>query len=162
MRIWSLAPDLLDRRALVACWRETLLAQKVLLGRTTGYTRHPQLKRFRESADPIVTICHYLHGLADEADARGYNFDRSRVELPPASEIELIPVTKDQLLYELALLGEKVLLRDLVWHSKVLESLEVDAGFIPCHPSFITTPGGIESWEKVIPSIFKKSVLSQQ
>ena len=50
MRIWSLHPSLLDRRALVACWRETLLAQKVLRGLTRGYTNHPQLIRFRASA----------------------------------------------------------------------------------------------------------------
>ena len=31
MRLWSLHPSLLDRRALVADWREGLLAQKVLL-----------------------------------------------------------------------------------------------------------------------------------
>ena len=43
MRLWSLDPALLDRRALVAGWRETLLAQKVLRGETKGYTRHPQL-----------------------------------------------------------------------------------------------------------------------
>ncbi|MGD5468088.1 pyrimidine dimer DNA glycosylase/endonuclease V, partial [Xanthomonas citri pv. citri] len=39
MRLWSLHPSLLDRRALVADRREGLLAQKVLLGQTTGYTR---------------------------------------------------------------------------------------------------------------------------
>ncbi|WP_343232713.1 pyrimidine dimer DNA glycosylase/endonuclease V [Winkia sp. ACRQY] len=30
MRLWSLSPSLLDRRALVACWREALLAKKCL------------------------------------------------------------------------------------------------------------------------------------
>ncbi|HHX86201.1 MAG TPA: hypothetical protein GX694_12940 [Actinomycetales bacterium] len=35
MRLWSLHPDLLDRAALVAGWREGLLAQKVLRGLTT-------------------------------------------------------------------------------------------------------------------------------
>ncbi|HIW66645.1 MAG TPA: pyrimidine dimer DNA glycosylase/endonuclease V, partial [Candidatus Dietzia merdigallinarum] len=37
MRLWSIHPDLLDRAALVAGWREGLLAQKVLRGLTTGY-----------------------------------------------------------------------------------------------------------------------------
>ena len=32
MRLWSLHPSQLDRRALVAGWREALLAQKVLAG----------------------------------------------------------------------------------------------------------------------------------
>lgn len=45
MRIWSLHPSQLDRQGLLACWREALLAQAVLAGRTRGYTRHPQLQR---------------------------------------------------------------------------------------------------------------------
>ena len=32
MRIWSLHPQHLDRQALIACWRETLLAQAVIAG----------------------------------------------------------------------------------------------------------------------------------
>lgn len=43
MRLWSLHPSLLDRAALIAGWREALLAQKVLRGQTTGYRHHPQL-----------------------------------------------------------------------------------------------------------------------
>ncbi len=31
MRIWSLHPKYLDRQGLLACWRETLLAQKVMI-----------------------------------------------------------------------------------------------------------------------------------
>lgn len=52
MRIWSVHPSLLDAKGLVACWRETLLAQKVLQGLTKGYTNHPQLDRFKASSDP--------------------------------------------------------------------------------------------------------------
>jgi len=47
VRIWSLHPKYLDRQGLTACWREALLAQAVLNGATRGYTRHPQLVRFR-------------------------------------------------------------------------------------------------------------------
>lgn len=64
MRIWSLHPSLLDRRALVACWRETLLAQKVLRGLTRGYTNHPQLIRFRAHPQPLEAVAAYLSGLA--------------------------------------------------------------------------------------------------
>lgn len=64
MRIWSLHPSLLDRRALVACWRETLLAQKVLRGLTRGYTNHPQLIRFRAHPQPLGAVATYLCGLA--------------------------------------------------------------------------------------------------
>ena len=41
MRLWTLHPQYLDPRGLVALWREALLAQKVLLGRTRGYRAHP-------------------------------------------------------------------------------------------------------------------------
>lgn len=82
MRIWSVHPHHLDRQGLVACWRETLLAQAVLAGRTAGYTRHPQLVRFREHDDPVSLVGAYLHGLADETDARRYRFDRSRILAP--------------------------------------------------------------------------------
>ena len=34
MRLWSIHPHQLDRAALVACWREALLAQAVIAGRT--------------------------------------------------------------------------------------------------------------------------------
>lgn len=56
MRIWSLHPSLLDRRGLVACWRETLLAQKVLRELTKGYTNHPQLERFKATANPALSV----------------------------------------------------------------------------------------------------------
>ena len=137
MRIWSLHPSLLDRRALVACWRETLLAQKVLRGLTRGYTNHPQLIRFRAHPQPLEAVAAYLSGLADEADARGYSFNRAligageddvgkdstnensagkngtdkncadKAENPYAS-VAPIPVHLGQLEYELAFLQHKV------------------------------------------------------
>jgi hypothetical protein len=41
MRLWTLHPQYLDAKGLVAVWREALLAQHVLSGATTGYRRHP-------------------------------------------------------------------------------------------------------------------------
>ena len=107
MRLWSLHPSQLDRRALVAGWREALLAQKVLAGGTRGYTHHPQLQRFRATDDPLVAIATYLHALADDADARGYSFDRSRVSRP-ADEGLRLSVTAGQLDYEWQHLRAKV------------------------------------------------------
>jgi hypothetical protein len=40
VRLWSISPGYLDARGLLALWREALLAQKVLMGLTRGYTRH--------------------------------------------------------------------------------------------------------------------------
>ena len=84
MRIWSVHPSYLDRQGLIACWRETLLAQKVLRGQTRGYRSHSQLVRFRAAEDPVGTVGAYLGGLAAEADVRGYTFDRSRIDRPAA------------------------------------------------------------------------------
>lgn len=173
MRIWSLHPSLLDRRALVACWRETLLAQKVLRGLTRGYTNHPQLIRFRAHPQPLEAVAAYLSGLADEADARGYSFNRALIgggedsagensagensadkngadksENPYAS-VALIPVPLGQLEYELAFLQHKVAGRDPEWAQRLSERLAARGELAACaHPLFEVVPGAIEPWEK--------------
>lgn len=173
MRIWSLHPSLLDRRALVACWRETLLAQKVLRGLTRGYTNHPQLIRFRAHPQPLEAVAAYLSGLADEADARGYSFNRAligggedsagenredknsagknsadKAENPYAS-VAPIPVPLGQLEYELAFLQHKVAGRDPEWEHQLSERLAARGELAACaHPLFEVVPGAIEPWEK--------------
>lgn len=163
MRIWSLHPSLLDRRALVACWRETLLAQKVLRGLTRGYTNHPQLIRFRAHPQPLEAVAAYLSGLADEADARGYSFNRAligtgedgadkngadKAENPYAS-VAGIPVPLGQLEYELAFLQHKVAGRDPEWEHRLSERLAARGELAACaHPLFEVVPGAIEPWEK--------------
>ena len=173
MRIWSLHPSLLDRRALVACWRETLLAQKVLRGLTRGYTNHPQLIRFRAHPQPLEAVAAYLSGLADEADARGYSFNRAligagegsagenredknsagknstdRAENPHDS-VARISVPLGQLEYELAFLQHKVAGRDPEWEHQLRERLAARGELAACaHPLFEVVPGAIEPWEK--------------
>lgn len=144
MRLWSIDPDQLDRRALVAGWRETLLAQKVLAGGTKGYTKHPQLERFREQPEPLKSIAVYLHGLADAADRRGYNFDRSRILQDAAVKAPKIAVTTGQLDYEWQHLLAKVAVRDKPWHDEVLADAKP-----ALHPMFYEVEGPIASWEVV-------------
>jgi len=142
MRIWSVHPSYLDSKGLVALWRETLLARKVLLGMTKGYTHHPQLERFRKSNDPVSLIDAYLSVVAEEADKRGYRFDHSKYVNNNATG--LITVTEDQLRYETKWLKGKLALRDprrLDINGKEL--------FYKPHPLFKVTEGKIESWEKV-------------
>ncbi len=79
MRMWSLHPSHLDRQGLVAAWREALLAQAVLADRTTGYRHHPQLQRFRDTANPLETIGGYLWGLHGDAVARRYSFNEQKI-----------------------------------------------------------------------------------
>ena len=146
MRLWSLHPSLLDRQALVAGWREALLAQKVLEGLTRGYTRHPQLERLRAAPDPLAAVTAYLCGLADEADSRGYRFDRTRVTMTTTADpalslpVATLPVATAQLDYELRLLRAKVCERSPEW----MPVLEGCAEPEP-HPLFHPVPGGIES-----------------
>lgn len=140
MRLWSLHPSILDRAALVSCWREGLLAQQVLAGRTRGYTRHPQLERFRATADPLGAIGHYLTSVRREATARGYRFDATRVLRPDAANPG-IPVTTGQLAFELAHLRRKVDERDPAWRPRL------PAVALPS-PSLIEVPGGVEPWER--------------
>jgi hypothetical protein len=80
MRIWSLHPKYLDTKGLVAVWRETLLAKHVLEGKTKGYKHHPQLDRFKVSANPLETINYYLAVIHGEACNRQYTFNKEKVD----------------------------------------------------------------------------------
>ncbi|MFJ4045580.1 pyrimidine dimer DNA glycosylase/endonuclease V [Microbacterium sp. NPDC089987] len=143
MRIWSLHPAHLDRVALVACWRETLLAQAVLAGRTKGYTRHPQLERFRAQTDPLASVGFYLASVADEADARGYRFDRTRI-LSPGAPVAPIPVTDRQVALEWQHLGAKLDQRSPA------DAVRWRASAPTTHPLFTVVPGPVESWERAV------------
>jgi len=141
MRIWTLHPRHLDPIGLVALWREALLAQAVLLGRTRGYTKHPQLSRFRASTHPISAIVAYLLAVQAEATSRGYSFQLSRVAEahPPHRRIA---ETRGQLEYEWAHFTRKVRVRNPVWYR------EHCRGILPAaHPLFHMTAGGIRQWE---------------
>ncbi len=141
MRLWSLHPSLLDRVGLVALWREGLLAQKVLLGQTDGYRHHPQLERFRASENPVVAIGTYLWAVVDEARARGYNFDASKIAT--RRHAVSIPVTQGQLEFERVHLRRKLRVRDRA-RFRMLNASRV----IP-HPMLRVVAGGVERWEAV-------------
>ena len=144
MRLWSLHPRHLDRPGLLACWRESLLAQAVLAERTRGYRNHPQLERFRAQPEPLASVGAYLAGLAAEADRRGYRFDRGRVLVPDAVAPP-IPLTAGQLDLEWAHLGRKL-------QQRSPESARAWAGSAPRpHPLFRVVPGDVESWERAAP-----------
>ena len=79
MRLWSVHPQYLDPKGLVALWREALLAQKVLQGKTKGYKHHPQLDRFRAHPSPLRAIASYLRAVRQEACKREYCFDQRKI-----------------------------------------------------------------------------------
>ena len=142
MRLWSIYPRQLDRAALVACWREALLAQAVLAGRTRGYTNHPQLERFRATPDPGGTVGAYLTGLANDADVRGYRFDRSRIDSPGEPQGTLT-VASGQLAIEWQHLGAKLAARSPIDAQRWAESDPQP------HPLFVVVPGDVAPWERL-------------
>ncbi len=141
MRIWTLHPRYLDRQGLLACWREALLAQAVLRGRTRGYRRHPQLQRFRACPDPLAAIAAYLAGVHAEAVRRGYRFDARKIGRRRARA--RMTETRGQLLYEWRRLKAKLDRRS----PRVLAAW---AGLRrPCpHPLFRIIPGPVRAWER--------------
>jgi hypothetical protein len=110
MRLWSVHPKYLDTRGLVALWREGLLAQAVLRGRTNGYRHHPQLQRFRAQPSPLGAIADYLRSVHAEAVKRGYAFAARKIS--PARASCVIAVTRGQLMHEWSHLMAKVAIRD--------------------------------------------------
>src|SRR5690606_31782291 len=141
MRLWTLHPRYLDRQGLVALWREALLARAVLRGRTRGYTRHPQLERFRTHPAPRRAISAYLAVVHAEAAARGYVFDRSKIG--PLCEVVRIPATTGQVAHGWAHLLAKVGRRSPEHLARLLA-----VGFPDCHPLFVAVAGPVEPWER--------------
>lgn len=151
MRLWSFNPSFLDNKCLVATWREALLAQKVLTGTTNGYTKHPQLKRFLETENPLESIGTYLHFLHQESVVREYTFNRELIMFPPASNAFVkLKVTEGQLEYETKHFLTKAAKRDReLWCKLNIEPM------LGGHPMFESIPGGLEEWE-IIPPPKKK------
>ncbi|GAA1625064.1 pyrimidine dimer DNA glycosylase/endonuclease V [Georgenia ruanii] len=161
MRIWSLHPRYLDRQGLTACWRESLLAQAVLAGRTRGYRRHSQLERFRAQSDPLAAVGAYLVVVAEEAAGRGYRFDTGRIDRPAAiapadgadgadrlvgvgpPPVPRVPVTEGQVGHEWGHLAAKLAVRSP-------ERAAAQRAATPAvHPLFVVVPGPVEAWERV-------------
>jgi hypothetical protein len=143
MRLWSLHPHYLDPAGLVAAWREALLAKKVLEGKTTGYTHHPQLIRFRECSDPSGAITAFLETLYEESVVRGYHFDHSKIDLSVTFAAGIV-VTDGQLRYGFALLQDKLSRRNVQYWKK-----NAAAGPLMANRIFTMIPGPPAGWEKL-------------
>lgn len=142
MRIWSIHPRYLDAKGLVALWRETLLAKRVLEGQTKGYRNHPQLERFRKSDHALDRINQFLSEVYEESLARGYRFDREKVDWN--FEASNMQVTSGQIKFETEHLLKKLRIRDTDRYDQLLQTELVEP-----HPMFLVVEGGIESWEVV-------------
>lgn len=140
MRLWTVHPKYLDAQGLVALWREALLAREVLRGRTRGYRHHPQLERFRACASPLGSLNAFLRTVYEEALARGYAFDATK--LGRCSDARL-SATRGQLLHEWQWLLAKLRARSPERHRRYAK--------LPCpdpHPLFRVRAGPVASWER--------------
>ncbi len=140
MRIWSLHPKYLDKKGLLALWREALLAKKVLEGKTKGYKNHPQLERFKKAPDPLNCINQYLETVYQESVKRGYNFtyDKIRWDFKPVK----LEVNREQLNYEKNHLLKKLKMRDVMRYKELTQKTRLEP-----HPLFRVVEGDIEGWE---------------
>lgn len=141
MRLWSLHPKYLDARGLVALWREALLAQAVLRGRTRGYRHHPQLVRFLDLPSPCGGIAQYLRIVHAESLVRGYTFAPAKISRAQCSH--LIGVRRGQLEYEWEHLMRKLKARDPARATQLQRIRRPQA-----HPLFTIVRGSLEEWER--------------
>ncbi len=141
MRLWSLHPKYLDSRGLVALWREALLAQAVIAGKTTGYRGYPQLVRFRAQTSPLSFIAQYLRTVHVESVARGYRFDAGKIARRRTNRSIAVP--QGQIDFEWRHLMDKLAKRAPDLHEELLAVTSPSP-----HPLFRVVPGGIADWEK--------------
>ncbi|MFX1605251.1 MAG: pyrimidine dimer DNA glycosylase/endonuclease V [Promethearchaeota archaeon] len=129
MRLWSIHPKYLDSKGLVALWREALLAQKVLQGKTKGYRFHPQLDRFKNTENPVASIGMYLYHIYLESKERSYNFQFSKIEI--IEDVQKIKIPKETLTSEFQHLLSKLESRDKKRYKQYTQLSDIEP-----HPSF--------------------------
>ena len=137
MRLWSIDPEYLDCKGLVALWRESLLAKKVLEGKTNAYKNHPQLERFKKN--PLIN--NYLLSIWKESQKRFYNFDKNKIGRQSKGEIM---INKGQIEYEFKLLKSRLKTRDPKKYRELLSIKNPRP-----NPIFLLRKGPVEGWEKV-------------
>lgn len=145
MRLWSLHPRYLDWKGLGALWRESLLAQAVLLGRTRGWRNHPQLDRFKGHEDPVAAIGFYLIKIHEEGRSRGYRYDKSKI-VDPVEDVSKIEITDGQLFHEKRILMERLACRAPQKYDELKDREHSEDAPTP-HPLFTVVEGDVEPWE---------------
>jgi hypothetical protein len=150
MRLWSISPSLLDKAGLGALWREGLLALNVLKGKTKGYKNHPQLVRFKECENPVQAITDYMHFICDEADSRGYSFNRHKLGTR-SNNPEVIVVSAGQIRFEYSHIKNKILTRAPKEIARLQISDFINPIGVELHRMFDVNMmnDNVESWERV-------------
>ena len=147
MRLWSLNPSYLDSKGLGGVWREGLLAQAVLLGKTKGWKSHSHLLRFKNHEKPVYAIGFYLLKIYEEANSRGHRYSKLKI-VKLSENVSPIKVTKGQLLYEFHILKDRLKNRAPNKYKAVLKKIERKEHTPQPHPLFIMVEGEVEPWEK--------------
>ncbi len=142
MRLWSIHPKYLDCKGLLALWRESLLAKKVLSGKTKGFQKHPQLERFKNHPDTLSAINAYLYHVLEEGLRCGHGFKKEKISLP-IKTMPTIKVTKGQIQFEFDHLKKKLKTREPEKYKKLLKVKQIEP-----HQMFKIVEGKIEGWEK--------------
>ena len=142
MRLWSIHPQYLDSKGLVALWRETLLAKKVLQNKTKGYKQHPQLERFKKQSSPVACLNRYLQEIFIESKKRNFKFNSKKIG--PARKCRNIKVASRQIEYEFNHLLQKLKERDPSRYNQYKDVKEIKT-----NPVFHKVSGPVANWEKV-------------
>ena len=125
-----------------AQWREGLLAQKVLEGKTKGWKNHPQMDRFKYHPRPLDAIGYYLKEIHNESLLRGYRYIYTKI-LNSDAIVDPIPISLGQIEYEFMILQERLKVRN---PEKYNENIGLSNP--AAHPMFKIVPGLPEKWEK--------------
>jgi len=143
MRIWSLHPKYLDKKGLLALWREGLGVQSIIKNGKKGYRNHPQVMRFLQQKKPLEAIADYLEYVYRESESRGYRFNRELIDRSAGDS--KIKVAEGQLTHEFELLIRKLALpnRDPVLSDKLSKISKPET-----HPSMLKIPGDIAVLER--------------
>ena len=151
-RLWSIHPSYLDQKALQACWREGLGAQKAIKANLDkakcGYQHHSALARFMATNDPLAAIGWFLVSIQEEAERRGYKYNRQLILEP--DKLTLMTVTQMQSEYEWWWLGQKLAARSERYRdSHRFYENRFQNGNPVVNPIFSVLPGFVEEWEKM-------------
>ncbi len=130
MRVWIIHPKYLDCKGLVALWRETLLARKVLKGKTKGWRNHPQLNKFKTHKNPVTAVNTYLLYVFEESEKRCYKFNKRKIE--KSFTKKKITTPKKEIISDLEDLKNKLKKRDPKRYREIVKinKIEVNPIFI--------------------------------
>lgn len=140
----SISPESLDRQDLVSLWRESLLARKAIEKKNKDYENQPQLRRHKDSFNPLTNINYYLSSVHEEAQKRGYDVDAKKIALLK-NKMKDTKVSNGQVNYEFKHILKKLEDRDYGEFSKIKEA---GMGSIKTNKTFKVVQGNVESWEK--------------